>query len=89
MLAADVSFAIRAAGERDVAGMAALRAQTWGTEPYWTVRIGGYLKGEHSPQQSLQERVAFVAHDGAGWLVSSRAIARSALVATANWSGST
>ncbi len=50
--------------EHDVAGMAALRAQTWGTEPYWAARIGGYLNGEHSPQQALAERVAFVALDG-------------------------
>jgi hypothetical protein len=64
ILAADMSFAIRAAGEHDVAGMAALRAQTWGTEPYWAARIGGYLNGEHSPQQALAERVAFVALDG-------------------------
>jgi GNAT superfamily N-acetyltransferase len=59
-------FAIRAAGQHDVAGMAVLRAQTWGTEPCWTARIGGYLNGEHSPQQALPERVAFVAHDGDG-----------------------
>ena len=63
ILAADMSFAIRLAGEHDIAGMAALRAQTWGTEPYWTARIGGYLNGEHSPQQALAERVAFVALD--------------------------
>ena len=55
---------IRGAEEHDVAGMAALRAQTWGAAPYWTARIGGYLNGEHSPQQALAERVAFVALDG-------------------------
>jgi GNAT superfamily N-acetyltransferase len=59
-----MSFTIRLAGEHDIAGMAALRAQTWGTEPYWTARIAGYLNGEHSPQQALAERVAFVALDG-------------------------
>jgi ribosomal protein S18 acetylase RimI-like enzyme len=58
-----MSFAIRLAREHDIAGMAELRAQTWGTEPYWTARIGGYLNGEHSPQQALTERVAFVALD--------------------------
>jgi len=36
------------------------------TEPYWTSRIGGYLKGEHSPQQAMAERAAFVAHTGGG-----------------------
>ena len=58
-----MSFAIRLAGEHDIAGMAQLRAQTWGTQPYWAARIGGYLNGEHSPQQALAERVAFVALD--------------------------
>jgi GNAT superfamily N-acetyltransferase len=59
-----MSFAFRLAGEHDIAGMAALRAQTWGTAPYWAARIAGYLNGEHSPQQALAERVAFVALDG-------------------------
>jgi ribosomal protein S18 acetylase RimI-like enzyme len=63
ILAADMSFAIRLAGEHDIAGMAALRAQTWGTAPYWAARVAGYLNGEHSPQQALAERVAFVALD--------------------------
>ena len=58
-----MSFAIRLAGEHDIAGMAQLRAQTWGTQPYWAARIGGYFNGEHSPQQAVAERVAFVALD--------------------------
>ena len=64
MLAARYAHRDPMAEEHDIAGMAALRAQTWGTEPYWAARIGGYLNGEHSPQQALAERVAFVALDG-------------------------
>jgi GNAT superfamily N-acetyltransferase len=52
---------IRAAAESDIAAMAALRAETWGSEEYWQLRIGGYLSGQHSPQQALTARVAFVA----------------------------
>ena len=44
--------------------MAALRALEWETEAYWTRRISLYLLGEHSPQQALAPRAAFVALDG-------------------------
>jgi GNAT superfamily N-acetyltransferase len=33
----------------------------WGSEEYWKTRIAGYLSGEHSPQQALAARAAFVA----------------------------
>lgn len=49
----------------DIPLMAAIRAQVWETEPFWTGRIGLYLSGEHSPQQALPARAAFVALDGA------------------------
>jgi GNAT superfamily N-acetyltransferase len=52
---------IRAAAESDIAAMASLRAETWGSEEYWKARIVGYLSGEHSPQQALAARGAFVA----------------------------
>jgi GNAT superfamily N-acetyltransferase len=52
---------IRAAAESDIAAMAVLRAETWGSEEYWQARIAGYLSGEHSPQQALAPRAAFVA----------------------------
>jgi GNAT superfamily N-acetyltransferase len=44
--------------------MAAIRARQLGTENYWQNRIGFYLSGEHSPQQALAGRAAFVAADG-------------------------
>ena len=47
----------------DIAAMAALRAEEWETEAFWEARIGRYLRGEHSPQQALPARAAFVAED--------------------------
>ena len=49
--------------------MAAIRAQesqsdASQTEAFWTNRIGLYLSGEHSPQQALRARAAFVAVEG-------------------------
>jgi GNAT superfamily N-acetyltransferase len=55
---------LRVAELSDVRAMAAIRAQQWETEPYWANRIGSYLRGEHSPQQALPARAAFVAVDG-------------------------
>jgi GNAT superfamily N-acetyltransferase len=49
----------------DIPLMAAIRAQEWGTETFWTARIGLYLSGEHSPQEALPARAAFAALDGA------------------------
>lgn len=54
---------VRAVEEWDIAGMAALRAREWETAAFWEARIGGYLRGEHSPRQSLPGRAAFVAED--------------------------
>ena len=34
-----------------------------GDKTFWTDRITWYLRGEHSPQQALPERAAFVAVD--------------------------
>ena len=45
----------------DIPLMAAIRAREWGTETFWTGRIGLYLSGKHSPQQALPARAAFVA----------------------------
>jgi hypothetical protein len=43
--------------------MAAIPAQQWGDKTFWTDRITWYLRGEHSPQQALPERAAFVTVD--------------------------
>jgi GNAT superfamily N-acetyltransferase len=56
---------IRPAEDGDVSAMAAMRAQQWKDETFWTDRINWYLRGEHSPQQALPERAAFVAVDEA------------------------
>lgn len=55
---------IRPAEERHVQAMAAIRAREWQDEPYWVDRIGGYLKGQHHPQQALAPRAAWVALEG-------------------------
>jgi len=47
----------------DVPAMAAMRALDTESQEYWELRIGGYLRGSHSPQQALRERAAFVADD--------------------------
>ena len=49
----------------DIPRLAAIRAQEWETEAYWTGRIGSYIREEQSPQQALRTRAAFVALDGA------------------------
>jgi GNAT superfamily N-acetyltransferase len=45
----------------DIAAMAAIRAEEWESEAYWKARISLYLSGEHSPQQAVAARAAFVA----------------------------
>ncbi len=55
---------LRVVEEADVPSMAAIRALEWGTETFWTDRIGRYLSGQHSPQRALPARTAFVAIDG-------------------------
>jgi ribosomal protein S18 acetylase RimI-like enzyme len=47
----------------DLPSVAQLRAQTKGKESFWVDRIGRYLRGEHSPQDALADRSAFVAVD--------------------------
>lgn len=56
-------LAIRPAEPADIPSMAELRAQTKGTQSFWTDRIDRYLRGEHSPQEALEVRSAFVATD--------------------------
>jgi hypothetical protein len=79
---------IRAAAESDIAAMASLRAETWGSEAYWKERIGGYLNGAHSPHQALAARAAVVAiADGtvAGFIAGHRT---KRFGYDGNWSGS-
>ena len=45
----------------DVPALARIRAQDWGDEEYWLRRVTAYMQGESHPQQSLPERVVFVA----------------------------
>jgi GNAT superfamily N-acetyltransferase len=56
---------IRPVEPADVIPMAAIRAREWETQAFWTGRIRSYLSGEHSPQQALPVRAAFVAFDAA------------------------
>lgn len=51
----------RVAEERDIPGMAALRAEQWGDGIYWAGRIAGYLSGNVNPQKALPARVIYVA----------------------------
>ena len=60
----DASVILRVVEEADVPSMAAIRALEWGTETFWADRISRYLSGQHSPQQALPARTAFVAIDG-------------------------
>jgi GNAT superfamily N-acetyltransferase len=54
---------IRPATEKEIAAMAAIRAQVWETESFWQDRIGRYLAGEYSPQSALPSRTVLVAMD--------------------------
>ena len=58
-----MSFSLRPALESDVAAMATIRAREWQNHAFWIDRIGRYLRREHSPQQALAARAAFVATD--------------------------
>jgi ribosomal protein S18 acetylase RimI-like enzyme len=53
---------LRPVEQADIPWMAAIRAQG-GTAAFWKDRIGLYLSGQHSPQQALTARAAFVAID--------------------------
>jgi ribosomal protein S18 acetylase RimI-like enzyme len=55
---------LRPVEETDVPSMAAIRALESGSEAFWADRISHYLSGQHSPQQALTARTAFVAVDG-------------------------
>lgn len=55
---------LREAAPADVAGLATIRAREWGSEPYWIDRIGGYMRGEKNPQQSLAPRIVLLATEG-------------------------
>ena len=59
-----MAITLRPGESSDIPRMAAIRAQEWETEAYWTGRIGSYLRGEHSPQKALPDRAVFVALDG-------------------------
>jgi len=54
----------RPATETDIPQLARLRAQAWGTEPYWIKRISGYLQASLHPQQALMPRCMYVAMEG-------------------------
>ncbi|HEU5406534.1 MAG TPA: GNAT family N-acetyltransferase [Nitrospira sp.] len=56
-----MQISIRAVEDSDVPYMAAIRAQNWQTEAFWSDRISRYLRGEHSPQKALAARGIFVA----------------------------
>jgi ribosomal protein S18 acetylase RimI-like enzyme len=60
-----MAVTLRPAEETDVPSMAAIRSLEWGSETFWTDRITRYLRGQHSPQQALPDRAAFVAIEGA------------------------
>jgi predicted acetyltransferase len=47
--------------DSDIAAMAKIRANEWGTEEYWQQRITGYLNKQLHPQQALLPRVCYVA----------------------------
>ncbi|RXH56992.1 GNAT family N-acetyltransferase [Granulicella sibirica] len=59
-----IDLTYRTARPSDIAGMASLRAQTWGTEDYWQSRIRGYMDGTINPQHALPSRTLFVAMVG-------------------------
>jgi len=54
----------RQAEVSDIAGMAPLRANDWGTEEYWRKRIQLYLTGQLHPKHALASRAGFVCADG-------------------------
>jgi hypothetical protein len=60
-----MQLTIRSAEPTDIPAMAELRAQTKGTQAFWTDHIDRYLRGEHSPEEALELRSAFVATDEA------------------------
>jgi ribosomal protein S18 acetylase RimI-like enzyme len=47
--------------DTDIAGMARIRAEEWGTQDYWMARISGYLECKVHPRQALMPRISYVA----------------------------
>ncbi len=47
--------------DADIAGMARIRAEEWGSQDHWVARISGYLECKVHPQQALMPRVSYVA----------------------------
>ena len=45
----------------DIPAMARLRASEWGDPGYWHTRIRGYMAGDLSPGQALQQRIVIAA----------------------------
>lgn len=58
-----MSIGVRPVEDGDISTLAGIRAEAWETSAFWEVRIGKYLRGEHSPQQALPARAAFVAEE--------------------------
>jgi GNAT superfamily N-acetyltransferase len=56
-----MAIEFRTAEPADIAQMAAIRAKESGTAAFWANRLAAYLNGEHSPQQALSARAAYVA----------------------------
>jgi GNAT superfamily N-acetyltransferase len=54
----------RQAQDADIPQMAEIRADDWGTEPYWQERIRQYLAGDLHPREALPPRVSFVGVEG-------------------------
>lgn len=48
----------------DIDAMARLRAEGWGTIPYWQARIRSYMSGELNPQHALPPRILITAKEG-------------------------
>ncbi len=55
------ALVFRQAGFDDVAALARLRAEVWGTEEYWRKRIGEYTRCETHPRDALDARTVVVA----------------------------
>jgi GNAT superfamily N-acetyltransferase len=58
-----MSIGVRPVEDGDISTLAGIRAEAWETSAFWEVRIGKYLRAEHSPQQALPARAGFVAEE--------------------------
>jgi len=56
-------MAYRVATEADIAGMARIRALTWGEEQSWKKSIAAYMDGAADPQKALKSRIVLVAEE--------------------------